>query len=741
MAEDLIASITSNLDDLGPHFARLNEKLEREIGRRRTLHEVFSGDSPAGPSLSDAENGFFPEEAGAVLGPEPGATGDVSVPPDSGTSCFDEGQESSRVTAPAGQASTRMETLRRLLGLDEFDVAVICLCLAVEVYPTYQLILAYLQDDIGKRQPTVDTALTVLADVVEERIALRRSFNASSPLVKHGLVLLSGDPCSPPGSLLTMSLSLDPGLVDYLLGIPGLDEQLLPVAQLWEGSQDWEAVALLLHVKERLEELPEQVQGLIGCGQSVHLMLVGPPGCGKRTAAQAISTSMGRALLVLDCGLVLESGRDFQALFRRAHREALLKNAVLYLRDVHLLDAQETGQACSGHTLAEMLGERHDLTIMAGESPWASPRPVVNATTLIVDIPPPGFEERRLLWRRFLLQHGSHLSDEEIDRLADGVHYTGSQIEAAVSSASARARWRSPHHPAISLDDLLAAGRYSMAPRSALRESGPQQGHSWDDLVLPEDRKRQLREICSCFQHMPLVYGEWGFGEKGAAGRGLNALFAGSSGTGKTMAAGIIAGALGMDLRRIELSGVVSKYVGETEKNLERLFQEAERSRQVLLFDEADALFGKRGEVRDSHDRYANMEVSYLLQKMEECRVIVILTTNLRSNMDEAFLRRLHFTVEFPFPDEGLRLEIWRRAFPASAPVHSNVDLAFMARQFRLAGGNIRNIARAAAFLAADDSGPIEMKHLILATRREYQKMGKLLSEQEFGPYLELATA
>jgi SpoVK/Ycf46/Vps4 family AAA+-type ATPase len=207
------------------------------------------------------------------------------------------------------------------------------------------------------------------------------------------------------------------------------------------------------------------------------------------------------------------------------------------------------------------------------------------------------------------------------------------------------------------------------------------------------------------------------------------------------MAAEVMSNALGLDLRRIDLSGIVSKYVGETEKNLEAIFQEAQASNQILLFDEADALFGKRAEVRDSHDRYANIEVSYLLQKMEEHQGIAILTTNLRNNMDEAFLRRLYYVVDFPFPDDELRLEMWRRVFPSEAPLDSNVDLAFMARQFRLAGGNIKNIAVAAAFLAALDESSIGMKHLVQATRREYQKMGKLLSEQEFEPYFELALA
>jgi len=226
-----------------------------------------------------------------------------------------------------------------------------------------------------------------------------------------------------------------------------------------------------------------------------------------------------------------------------------------------------------------------------------------------------------------------------------------------------------------------------------------------------------------------------------ALGKGLNVIFAGPSGTGKTMSAGIIAGELRMDLYKIDLSTVVSKYIGETEKNLERIFTEAGESNAILFFDEADSLFGKRSEVKDAHDRYANIETGYLLQKMEEYDGIVVLATNLRKNLDEAFIRRMHFIIEFPFPEEEDRYEIWRRVFPKAVPLGEDVDLRFMARQFKMSGGNIKNIALAAAFLAAGDeqeNPTIGMNQLIRATRREYQKLGKLCTESDFGPYFNI---
>jgi SpoVK/Ycf46/Vps4 family AAA+-type ATPase len=256
--------------------------------------------------------------------------------------------------------------------------------------------------------------------------------------------------------------------------------------------------------------------------------------------------------------------------------------------------------------------------------------------------------------------------------------------------------------------------------------------------VLPPEARAQLRELCERARYQQLVLERWGFGRKHARRAGLTALFVGQPGTGKTMAAEIVAGDLGLDLYRIDLSSVVSKYIGETEKNLERVFRAADQGDALLLFDEADALFGKRSEVRDAHDRYANVEVAYLLQRLETYQGVAILTSNLRGNVDEAFMRRLDFVLEFPMPEEAERLAIWRRALPPEAPLAPDVDLPFLARKFRLAGGHIRNVALAAAFLAAAEGVPMAMKHLVRATRREHQKLGKLVAEGDFESYREM---
>jgi SpoVK/Ycf46/Vps4 family AAA+-type ATPase len=264
--------------------------------------------------------------------------------------------------------------------------------------------------------------------------------------------------------------------------------------------------------------------------------------------------------------------------------------------------------------------------------------------------------------------------------------------------------------------------------------------HRMSDLVLPATQLEQLAAICSQARHASIVYGAWRFDRKLSLGRGLNAMFTGQPGTGKTMAAEVIAAELGVELLKIDLSQIVSKYIGETEKNLRELFEQAARAHAILFFDEADALLGKRSDVKDAHDRYANTETAYLLQKMEEYPGITILATNLRQNMDAAFTRRMRFIVDFPFPDEADRLRIWQSVWPAEVPLGADIDRPLLARQFRLAGGSIRNVAVAAAFLAAEQQQAVSMRHLMLATKRELQKMGRLVDHSCFADNQDLAS-
>ncbi len=259
--------------------------------------------------------------------------------------------------------------------------------------------------------------------------------------------------------------------------------------------------------------------------------------------------------------------------------------------------------------------------------------------------------------------------------------------------------------------------------------------YTWDDLVLPQSTLRQVKEIAAAIKYRHVVYSQWGFDKRIAYGKGLKVLFAGPSGTGKTMTAGVIARDLGFDLYKIDLSSVVSKYIGETEKNLDRIFRAAHSSNAILFFDEADALFGKRSEVKDAHDRYANIEVAYLLQKIEEHEGAVILASNLSKNIDDAFSRRMHYVVEFPLPGVPHREQLWRGMFPPEAPLSPDVDFGFLAKQFQISGGDIKNVVLAAAFLAAQDGKVITMKQVIKAMARQMSKRGRIPSATDFKQY------
>ena len=334
---------------------------------------------------------------------------------------------------------------------------------------------------------------------------------------------------------------------------------------------------------------------------------------------------------------------------------------------------------------------------------------------------------------------GIDVSDSTAAAIASRFQFPARDMELAVSTARYLATLDGRPEPKADKDVVEAARRlvgddFGSLGSKISRRCG------WSDLVLPDSTLARLQELSAAIERRHLVFDEWGFSQRTTAGAGVVALFAGASGTGKTMTAAVIANELGFDLYRIDLSSVVSKYIGETEKNLDRIFRAARSGHVMLFFDEADALFGKRSEVKDAHDRYANIEVAFLLQRLEEHDGVVVLATNLRRNVDEAFARRMQFVIEFAPPDPALREQLWRTIFPAAAPLSNDIDWAFLAKQFTLTGGEIRNVALDAAFLAARDGATIAMPDIIRAMTRQVVKQGKMPSSSEFGAYFRLVT-
>jgi winged helix domain-containing protein/ATPase family protein associated with various cellular activities (AAA) len=594
--------------------------------------------------------------------------------------------------------------------LEPFDVDVLIVALAPDVDLRYERVYAYLQDDMTLRRATVDLALDLLCADASERLRARRRFAADAPLRRHGLLRLVADPAAPSPPLLAHQLAPDDQLLRELLATGGLDDRLARFCTL-----SWP--------RERPDEVPlptptrRSLAGLAPHDGPVRLYLHGPAGAGKTRAAAAFAAARGRPLLEADLARA-PAPPPLRVLFR----DAELAGAVLSIEGIAALDDPR-------ELLAETARAPGDV-ILRGDSPWPAHHSPGRQRLGIhaVEIGLPDYGQRRALWRE------AAGDTDGLDALAARFRLSPAQIDDAAAAARAAAAWRvagsrQKRRAAPTIEDLFAAARARTGHelRDLARKADAPVG--WSDIVLPDAALAQLHELCDRVAQREQVLGRWGFGAMLSRGRSVAALFSGPPGTGKTMAAEIIARELGLDLHRIDLSGVVSKWIGETEKNLSRIFDAAERANVVLLFDEAEALFGKRSEVRDSHDRYANVEVAYLLQRLETYDGLAILATNHIDDLDDAFMRRLTAVVRFPFPQAQERLAIWRRAWPAGVPRAPDLDLERLADRIPFTGAEIRNAALAAAFLAAAAGGPVTTAHVEHAVRREYEKLGRTIPD------------
>ena len=728
----------SSLADLFAALRRLDHLIRRGL--------VAAEDAYGAESLTDRFRGLHigPEEIERLLAREPGAP---ALRIDAAGTAEDLGPDEFERTP-------QLAWLAAAYDLSQFDLDVLLIALAPELDLRYERLYAYLQDDVTRRRPSVDLALNLLCPSAEIKIERRARFAAESPLLQRGIIHLLPDQNQMRPPLLAHYLKVDEQIVRWLLEEWSLDERLISFSEFIKPD-----VSLIdLSVDD---ELRRTLGSLIGRAMTdwrpITLYFQGPLGAGQRHIAEALAHELGLPLLAADLARATSSMQtDFEERLRLLFREARLQNAILFLNGVDALRGVEREHHFQ--SLLESLAETSVITILNGRQPWVSfghdtsSRPLGVVT---VRIPFPDFEQRRSHWRSSLDAAGIQLSDDELDALSNRFRLTPDQIAEAVATARNRADWTDasilPDPPLTESSDadderakvdwfaeLLASARRQSSHDLSSLAWKIEPHYAWSDIVLPDDAVTQLQEICSRVANQHEVLGKWGFGDKLAHGKCVSALFAGPPGTGKTMAAEVIAKELGLDLYKIDLSGVVSKYIGETEKNLDRIFTTAENANAILFFDEADALFGKRSEVHNSLDRYANIETSYLLQKMEQYEGIAILATNMRQCMDEAFTRRLQFIVEFPFPDEAQRRLIWQVLFPAEAPREEGVDFEFLAKQFRLSGGNIKNIVLGAAFLAASNGGRIGMEQLIKAARREHQKMGRVLNANDLGKYSEV---
>jgi hypothetical protein len=597
----------------------------------------------------------------------------------------------------SSEPSAPLQQLRTLFGLTPFEFDVLVLCAGASLESRFQAACAAAHNDSRATWPTFGLALSVLADPHWSAISRTRPLRYWR-LIEPGV-----------GPVLHAPLQIDERVLQYILGVPTMDGRLealvrpLPLAAPSSGSASKRHAHAVNLGADHWRKSPPVRQPIL---------LIGRQASARQAVFAEICRQTGFNPYLIGAADIPSATGEREEFARLWMREAALSSAALCIR---CDEVENSRNIASWLALVE--------APVAIEVDQGSPLERLDGLRLhLTGLTAP---ERAEIWRESLGPLAERMNGQ-LDRIAEHFHFDEPDIRLSASTARAEARAdprRNPGELAWGICREYARRSFdSLAKRIEPRAR-------WDDLVLPHGQMETLRHVVIHLRRRALVNEQWGFAQRYARGLGLNALFAGGSGTGKTMAAEIIAAELDLDLYQIDLASVVSKYIGESEKNLRRVFDAADESGAILLFDEADALFGKRSEVRDSHDRYANLEISYLLQRMEAYRGVAILTTNMQHALDPAFVRRIRFIVQFPFPDAPSRTRIWERVFPPATPL-GDLDFAQLG-QLTVSGGVIRNIATHAAFLAADEQTPVGMPHLLAAARGEYAKMEKPLTAAE----------
>ncbi|HEV3166192.1 MAG TPA: ATP-binding protein [Isosphaeraceae bacterium] len=593
------------------------------------------------------------------------------------------------------------------LGLKTFERDLLLLCVALELDTRIAGLCARAQDDPARTYPTFALALTLFEERFWEVLSPER------PLRYWRLIEINQPGAQP---LITSPMRADERVVNFIKGLDYLDDRLAsyvaPLASTGAvGSLPPSQALAAAEIAGRWD--PSALSFPMPVAQ-----LVGTDGGSKEAVAWHASRTVGRVAYRVAAEALPPPGPDLERFSRLWQRESCLYPRSLYI------DAQEVEAAAAGPagSVARVLAMGRGAYFLASREAWEH----AGAASWSIDVERPTRTEQQWAWEEAL---GDRAGDNP-GRLAGQFSLDVGSIRQIARLALSTAREDGAYDDDELADRLWDACRDAVRPRLDALAQRLDPKVSWDDLILPDEPTRLLRQLFDQVGQRTRVYEDWGFARLTDRGFGISALFAGDSGTGKTLAAEVLAHELRLNLYRIDLSAVVSKYIGQTEKNLRRVFDAAEDGGAILFFDEADALFGKRSEVKDSHDRYANIEVNYLLQRMESFRGVAILATNMKSALDAAFQRRLRFIVKFPFPGLAERKRMWQRVFPHETPVES-LDYDRLAK-LNLTGGSIRNVALNAAFLAASAGTSVTMPLVLAAARGEFLKAEKPINEADF---------
>jgi hypothetical protein len=613
--------------------------------------------------------------------------------------------EAALAAAEAVDPPPALIRLSRRLGLSPFERQVLFLCAAMELDTRIASLCAHAHDDTHQPYPTFALALTLFDRPAWDILSPER------PLRYYRLIEISQPDAQP---LTTSPLRADERIVNYMKGLNYVDDRLTSLLSPLDDVGG--RVGLPPSQQAVVEAITHRLRELLLSDRRPAIQLLGPDSASKQLVAGHAAAALGLSLYRLPVELLPTRATELETLGRLWQREALLMPVALFL-DAHNAES-ETASGGPASALDRFLSRCVGLVFLDVRDVW----PGIGQTASTFDVAKPTQAEQQAAWTVAV----GHACPQSPALLAGQFNLGVPTIHEIAQTALA-----SPPDQNLDLGDAVWEGcLVRTRPGLDVLAQRLIAKATWNDIVLPDNEMNLLRQIADQVRQRTTVYEEWGFRHKMNRGFGITALFAGESGTGKTMAAEVIANSLRLNLYRIDLSGVVSKYVGETEKNLRRLFDAAEDGGAILFFDEADALFGKRSQVTDSHDRYANIEINYLLQRIEAYEGLAILATNRRSDLDEAFTRRLRFIANFPVPDRRDRERIWHGVFPADTP-RAELDYDRLAR-FNMTGGNIHNAALNAAFLAAQAGTLVTMPLVLRAVRTEFLKIDRLIKEADF---------